>query len=90
VFADRRQHPVHVGVGAQNVRQDRGVAGVRFAAGLTESFAIPGHRARVDRVNGEPGVGEGDDEQVLVGFSMAIGVSSGVPPFSAINLRRSL
>lgn len=31
-------------------------------------FAITCHGPRVDWVDGEPGLGEGDDDQVLVGF----------------------
>lgn len=40
VLADRQQYSVRLEVGAQNVRQDRGVAGVGFAADLSVAFAV--------------------------------------------------
>jgi hypothetical protein len=59
---------VQVPVGAQNVRQHRGITGIGFAAGLRVPFPVAGHRARVDRIQREPGLGQRDDEQVLVSF----------------------
>jgi hypothetical protein len=66
--ADRWQRAVQVPVSTQDVREYRGVAGIGFAAGLAVAFPIAGHRARVDRIHGEPGLGQGHNEQVLVGF----------------------
>ena len=68
VLTDGRQQSVRVLVGAQNVRQNRGVIGIRFAVGLAVAFAVAGHRPWVDRIDGEAGLGEGHDEEVLFGF----------------------
>ncbi len=68
VLTDGRQQSVRVLVGAQNVRQNRGVIGIRFAVGLAVAFAVAGHRPWVDRIDGEAGLGEGHDEAVLFGF----------------------
>ncbi|NIL75037.1 hypothetical protein RhoFasB10_01129 [Rhodococcus sp. B10] len=77
VFSRCRKRSMRLPVGAQNVRQDRGVAGIGFPACLSVPFAVPGDGPRVDRVDGESGVGECDDEQVLVGFDGDRGVLHG-------------
>ena len=68
LLADRWQRAVQMPVGAQDVREHCGVARIGLAAGLTVAFPIAGHRARVDRIHREPGLGQRDDEQVLVGL----------------------
>lgn len=68
LLADRGHRAVQVTVGAQHVGEQRGVAGVGLSPGLGVSLPIAGHGARVQRVHGEPGSNERDNEQVLVGL----------------------
>ena len=89
VLADRGQRPVQMPVGAQDVRQDRGVAGIGLAAGLAVAFPVAGHRPRVDRIDGEPGLANATTSRFL-SVSIAIGVSSPLPPCSAISASSAL
>ena len=57
-----------VSVGAQHVGQRCGVGWVRLRASLAVTLAVARQRLGVDRVDREPGGGERDDEQVLVGL----------------------
>jgi len=66
--ADDWQRAVHVSVGAQNVGQHGGVAGIGLPACLAVSLPITRDRPRIDRVDGEPGTGQRHDQQVLVGL----------------------
>ena len=53
-------------VGAQDMREHRGVAGIRLPSGLSVTFPIARDRARIDRIHREPGLDQRDDDQVLV------------------------
>lgn len=61
-----RQRPMHVLVGAQDVRQYGRVPRVGLAPRLDVPLPISSHGSRIDRIDGEAGTGQGDDEQVLV------------------------
>jgi hypothetical protein len=59
---------MHRQIGAQDVRQHDGVAGVRLAARLGGPLPIACHGSRVDRVDGEAGGLERGHDEVLVGL----------------------
>jgi hypothetical protein len=66
--ANRRQRPVLMPFGAQNVGQQRRVAGIGLLARLTMAFSVPGDRTRVDRDHRQPRGLHRDHDQVLVGL----------------------
>ena len=68
LVAELGQRSVLVPVGAQDVGEDRGVDVVGLLTGLEVALPVPGDSARVDRVDGESGCPQREDEQVLVGL----------------------
>jgi hypothetical protein len=54
LLADRRQRPMAVGVGPQDVRQDQRVANVGLLARLAMPLSVASHRQRIDRKDREP------------------------------------
>ncbi len=61
-------HPMVVGVGADQVRQDLGVPGVGLPATDVVAVSVPGHRFGVDRVHPVPGRDQRGDPQAVVGL----------------------
>jgi hypothetical protein len=59
---------VLVEVGARNIGEQRCVTRIALLAGLPVALPVPGHRTRVDRVDGEPARPQRRDDQVLVGL----------------------
>lgn len=69
LVADRRQRPMDVQVGAQHIRQRRGVGRVRLGSRLPMPLAIAGQRLGIDRIDREVSRRQSGDEQVLVGLN---------------------
>lgn len=67
-FAVGRQRPMHVGVGAQDVRQGHRINVVGLLARDAVALAITSHRHRVDRVDPPPGLAQVGDPQATRGL----------------------